>query len=135
MIAEGFARLPRDDRFKSDPLSVVRPLVDHNLAPAVSLRDLTREYAKQRPIQARERRVVEMAFDNGADVSEVTIAMCRGLIELTSAANGTIAIIVGMTLEFPLVRHFGNSPRLSLRFGIECEQVTALVVSGPSLQY
>jgi ribosomal protein S7 len=107
MIAEGFARLARDDRFKSNPLSVVRSLVDHNLAPTVSVRDLIGEFAKQRPVQARERRVVEMALDNRADVGEVTIAMCRGLVELTTAAHGTIAVVVGMAHEFPLVRHFG----------------------------
>ncbi len=123
MIAEGFARPARDDSFKSDPLSVVRSLVYHNLALTVSLRDLAEENAKQRPIQARERRVVEMAFDNGADVRELTIAMCRGLVELTAAAHGTIAVIVGMAHEFPLVRHFGNLPRLSLRFGIIYELI------------
>ncbi len=126
MIAEGFARLARDDRFKSNPLSVVRALVDHNLALGVSLRHLIGEYAKQRPIQARERRVVEMAFDNGAGVGELTIAMCRGLVELTATAHGTIAVVVGMAHEFPLVRHFGNLPRSSLRFGTEYEHSSAL---------
>ena len=125
MIAERFARLARDDRFKRSTLSVIRSLVDHNLALTVSLRDLIGEYAKQRPIQARERRVVEMPFDNGADVGELTIAMCRGLVELTAAANGTIAIVVGMAHEFPLVSHFGNLPRSSLRFGIEYERMSA----------
>jgi hypothetical protein len=126
MIAEGLACFPRDDRFKSNALSVVRSLVDHNLAPTFSLRDLIGEYAKQCPIQARERRVIEMALDNGADVSELTIAMCRWLVELTAAANGTIAVVVGMAHEFPLVRHFGNLPRSLLRFGIEYEQMSAL---------
>jgi hypothetical protein len=111
MIAEGHARLARDDRFKRTPLSVVRSLVDNDLALTFSLRDLIGKYANQRPIQARERRVVEMALDNGADVGEVTITMCRGLVELTAAAHGTIAIVVGMAHEFPIVRHFGNLPR------------------------
>jgi hypothetical protein len=124
MIAEGFARLPRDDRFKCNALSVIRSLIDHNLALTVSLRDLIGEFAKQCPIQAREWRVIEMALDNGANVSEMTIAMCGGLVELTAAANGTIAIVVGMAHEFPPVRHFGNLPRLSLRFGMEYEQMT-----------
>ncbi len=124
MIAEGFARLARDDRFKSNPLSVVRSLVDHNLALSVSLRNLIGENAKQRSIQARERRVVEMAFDNGADVGELTIAMCRWLVELSAAAHGTIAVVVGMAHEFPLVRHFGNLRRSLSRFGIVSEQMT-----------
>jgi len=123
MIAEGFARLPRDYRFKSNALSVVRSLVDHNLALTVSLCNLAEEYAKQRPIQACERRVVEMAFDNGADVGELTIAMCRGLVELTAAAHGTIAVVVGMAHEFPLVRHLGNLPRLSQSFGMIYELI------------
>ena len=99
MIAEGFARLARDDCLESPTLSVVRSLVDHDLALTVSLRDLAGECAKQRPIQARERRVVEMAFDNGADVGELTIAMCRRLVELTAAAHRTIAVIVRFALE------------------------------------
>ena len=52
MIAEGFARLARDDCLESPTLSVVRSLVDHDLALTVSLRDLAGEFAKQRPIQA-----------------------------------------------------------------------------------
>src|SRR5712691_9769040 len=106
MIAEGFARLARDDRFESDALRVVRTLIDHDLALTVSLRDLPGEYAKQRPLQARERRVVEVAFDDSPDIGELTVAMCRGLIELTAAAHGTIAVVVGMAHEFPLVSHF-----------------------------
>src|SRR5437899_10389081 len=117
MIAEGFARLARDDCLESPTLSVVRSLVDHDLALTVSLRDLAGEFAKQRPIQARERRVVEMAFENGDDVCELTIAMCRRLVELTAAAHRTIAVVVGMALEFPLVRHFFNLQGSSLRFG------------------
>jgi hypothetical protein len=126
MIAEGHARLARDDRFKSTPLSIVRSLVDHNLALTAALRDLIGEYANKRPMQARERRVIEMALDNGADVGKVTIAMCRGLVELTAAAHGTIAIVVGMAHEFPIVRHFGNLPRPSPQFEIEYEQTSAL---------
>src|SRR5687767_14206919 len=99
MIAGGFARLARDDCFESLALSLVRALVDHDLTLTVSLRDLTGEYAKQRPIQARERRVVEMAFDDGANVGELAIAMCRGLVELTSAAHRTIAVVVGLTFK------------------------------------
>ena len=114
MIAEGFACLARDNRFKSNALSVVCSLIYHNLSLAVSVRDLIGEFAKQRPIQARERRVIEMALNNRADVGEMTIAMCRGLIKLTAAADGTITTVVGMAHEFPLVRHFGILSRLSL---------------------
>lgn len=109
MIAEGLARLARDDCLESTTLSVVRSLVDHHLALAVSLRNLAGEFADQRPIQARERRVVEMPFDDAADVGELTIAMCRRLVELTAAAHRTIAVVVGMALEFPLVRHLLTS--------------------------
>ncbi len=135
MIAEGFARLARDDRFESHTLSVVRSLVDHNLALTVSVRDLVGENAKQRPIQARKRCVVEMAFDNGANVGELTIAMCRGFVELTAAAHGTIAVVVGMALELPLVRHFGNLSRSSLRFVRVYERTAAFgtkaLIQGP----
>jgi hypothetical protein len=117
MIAKGLARFARDDCFQGLTLSVVRSLVDNDLALAVSLRDLTGEYAKQRPIQAHEWCVVEMACDDGADIGEMTVTVCRGLVELTAATHGTIAVVVGMTHEFPLVRHFGNLPRASLRLG------------------
>ena len=111
MIAEGFARSTRDDRSQSSSLSIVRSLVDDNLTLTVSLRDLIGEYAKQRPIQARKRRVVEMAFDNATDVREMTIAMCRGLVELTAAAHGTIAVIVCFALEKPSICHFATTPK------------------------
>jgi hypothetical protein len=84
------------------------------------------EFANQCPIQACERRVIEMAIDNVADVGEVTIAMCRRFVELTAAAHGTIAVVVGMALEFPLVRQFANLPGSLLRFGTEYEQLPAL---------
>ncbi len=110
MIAEGFARLARYDRFEGHPLSGVRSLIDHDLALSVSIRNLTGELAKQRPVQARKRSVIEMAFDDGADVGEMTITMCRGFVELASAAHGTITVVIGMAHEFPLVRHLGNLP-------------------------
>ena len=66
-IAQGFAGLARDNRFKRGPLSVVGPLVDNDLALAVSLRDFAGPLVKRRPVQARERRVVEMAFNEVAD--------------------------------------------------------------------
>jgi hypothetical protein len=33
---------------------------------------------------------------------------------LTAATHGTIAVVVGMAHEFPLVRHFGILPRSAL---------------------
>ena len=92
MIAERHACLTRDNRFKSKPLSLVRPLVDNDLALAVALRYLSGKYAEQRPIQTRERSVVEMTLNDGTDVGEVTIPVCRGLVELTTAAHGTITV-------------------------------------------
>jgi hypothetical protein len=111
MIAEGFARLARYDRFEGHTLSSVRSLVDHDLALSVSIRDLTGKLAKQRPVQARKRCVVEMAFEDGADVGELTITMSRGFVELTTATHGAIAVIVGMALEFPIVRHLASPPK------------------------
>ena len=75
MIAEQLAFLARDNRFESNPLSLVCPLVNNYLALAVSLFDFVWEYTKQRPIQARERCVFEMTFNDSADVGEITISV------------------------------------------------------------
>ena len=87
MVAEWPACLTRYNRFESDPLGLVRPLVDNDLALAVSFLDLGGEYAEQRPIQARQRRAIEMTCNDGADIGKLTISVCRRLVELTPAAH------------------------------------------------
>ena len=87
MVAEWPACLTRYNPFESNPLSLVRPLVDNDLALAVSFFDLAGEYAEQRPIQARQRRAVEMTCNDGSDIGKPTISMCRGLVKLTPAAH------------------------------------------------
>ncbi len=105
MVAERLACLARNDGFERLALRVIPTLVDDDLALAVSLRDLTGKFANQCPVQVCKWRVVEMSFHDGADIGEITIAMCRGLIELAAATYRTIAVVIGMTLEFPLVGH------------------------------
>ena len=87
MVAEWPACLTRYNPFESNPLSLVRPLVDNDLALAVSFLHLAREYAEQRPIQARQRRAVEMTCNDGSGLRKPTISMCRGLVKLTPAAH------------------------------------------------
>ena len=72
--------------------------------------DLARKFAKQRPIQVRQRRTIEVTFNDSADVSKQTISVCRGLIELTSATHRTIAVVIGMALEFPIISHVFGPP-------------------------
>lgn len=80
----------------------------------------------QRPVQSRQGSAIEMTVDDSAGVGKMTTAMCRGLVKLTPAANGTIAVVVRMVQEFPLIRHFGNLPRSSQLVTIEYEQLPAL---------
>jgi hypothetical protein len=87
MVAERRACPTRYYRFERVPLSLICALVDNDLALAVSLLDLARKFAKQRPIQVRQRRSIEVTSNDSADVSKQTISVCRGLIELTSAAH------------------------------------------------
>ena len=70
MITEGRACLARDNRVESKPLSFVRSLLDNDLTLGVSLRDFAWKHAKERPIQPRERRVIEMTLNDGADVGK-----------------------------------------------------------------
>jgi hypothetical protein len=46
-----------------------------------------------------------MAFDDVADEGRLTIAVGARQIELATAIDLAIAVIVGFALEFPLVRH------------------------------
>ncbi len=110
MIAEGHTSLARDNRFERSSLNFIRSLIYNDLAFAVPLFDFAKKYTHQGPIQARQRRAVEMAFNDSTDIGKLTISVCGWLVELTSAAHGTIAVVVGMALEFPIVRHLMNPP-------------------------
>ena len=63
-IAQWFAGLAWDDRFKRDPLSVIRTLVDNDLATAVSVLDFAGPLVQPRPVQASDGRIVEVAFND-----------------------------------------------------------------------
>jgi hypothetical protein len=51
-----------------------------------------------------------MTFNDSANVGKLTISVRGWLVELTSAAHRTIAVVVGMALELPIVRHLVNPP-------------------------
>ncbi len=80
-------------------MRVIGTLVDDDLALAVSLREFTGPLVKPRPIQACERRIVEMAFNDVADEGRLTIAMGARQIELATAIHGAIAVIVSFAFE------------------------------------
>jgi hypothetical protein len=48
-------------------LSFIRTFVDDDLAFAISFRDFARPFVKPRPIQPRERYIVEMAINDVTD--------------------------------------------------------------------
>ena len=56
-------------------MSLIGTLVDNDLALAISLRDFAGPFVKPRPVQARERRVVEVTFNDVADEGRLTIAI------------------------------------------------------------
>ena len=103
MIAEGHACLARNNGFEGSTLCFVGSLIYDDLAFAVPLFDFPREYTHQAPIQAGDRRAVEMALNDGTDIGELTISVRGWLVELTSAAYGAIAVVIAMALEFPTV--------------------------------
>jgi len=51
----------------------------------------------------------EMALDDVADKGRLTIAIGAGKIELTTAVDLAIAIVVSFALEQPLISHFNTS--------------------------
>ena len=87
-------------------MSFVRAFVDNDLAFPVSVLDLAGPLVQRRPIQRRERRIVEVAFDNFADESRLAISMGARQVELATAVHGAIAVVVGFAFEKPLVTHF-----------------------------
>src|SRR5688572_23749026 len=74
-IAQWFACPAGDDSFKRDPLRFIRTLVDDDLAPAVSVLDFTRPLVQPRPVQACDRRLIEVALNDVADEGRLTIAV------------------------------------------------------------
>ena len=104
-IAQGGARLTRDDRLERHPLGFGRPLINDDLARAVARRDFSRPFPKPSPPQASQRRLIEVAFLYGADVGRLTKAMRTGQVELTTTVHVAIAVVVGTALELPLVGH------------------------------
>ena len=101
MIAQWFACAARDNCFKCNPLSFIRTFVDYDLAFAISLLDFARPLVQRGPIQLRERRIVEMAFDDVADKGRLTIAVGAGQVELAAAVELAIAVVVSFALEEP----------------------------------
>jgi hypothetical protein len=80
-------------------LSFIRTFVDNNLAFAFSVRDFARPLVQPRPIQSRERRIGEMAFNDVADEGRLTIAMGTRQVELATTIYSAIAVIVSFALE------------------------------------
>ena len=80
-------------------MNFVRTRVDNDLAFAISILDLAGPLIKSRPIQPHERRIIEMAFDDVADEGRLTIAVSARQIELATAVELAVAVIIGLTLE------------------------------------
>ena len=98
-IAQWFACPARDNCFKCDPLSFIRTFVDNNLAFAISLPDFARPLVQPRPIQPRERRLVEMTFNDVTDEGRLTLAVGTRQVELATTIHSAIAVIVSFALE------------------------------------
>lgn len=75
MIAQWLACAPRDNRFQCNPLSFIRTFVDDDLTFAIALLDFARPLVQRRPIQPRERRIVEMACNDVTDEGRLAIAV------------------------------------------------------------
>src|SRR5262249_5986409 len=95
--------------FKRDPLSFVSTLVDNDLAFAICILDFARPLVKSRPVQAHERRTVEMALDDVADKGRLTIAIGAGKIELTTAVDLAFAVLLRLAYQQPLTSHSNAS--------------------------
>ena len=80
-------------------MSLVRALVDNDQAFAISILDFAGPLVKGRPVQPHERRIIEMASDDVADIGRLTIAIGARNIELTPAVDLTIAVVVSFALE------------------------------------
>jgi len=92
-------------------MSFIRTFVDNDLAFSVSVLDLARPLVQRRPFQPRERRIVEMARNDFADEGRLTIAVGTRQVELATAIHSAIAVVIGFTLEQPLITHLVDPPR------------------------
>jgi hypothetical protein len=110
MIAQWFACAARDNCFKCNPLSFIRTFVDNDLTFAISLLDFAGPLVECRPIQPRERRIVEMAFNNVTDEGRLAMAVGARYVELATTIHSTIAVVIGFTLEKPFITHIVDSP-------------------------
>ncbi len=109
-ITQRHASPTRDDRIHGVALGFVRALVNNDLARAAPIGDLAGPFVKAGPLQARQRRAVEMAFDDGARIGGLTIAVRAGQVELAAAVYGAITVIVRFALENPLIGHIEVPP-------------------------
>jgi hypothetical protein len=71
----------------------------------MSVRDFARPLVKPRPTQSRKRGIVKMAFDELTNERGLTIAMGTREIELTTAINCAVAVIIRLALKNPSIRH------------------------------
>src|SRR3990170_1251349 len=85
--------------FKFDPLSFIRTCVDNDLAFAIALRDFARPLVQPRPLQPRERCIVEMTFNEVTDEGRLTISMGARQVELATTIHRAIAVIISFALE------------------------------------
>ncbi len=97
-------------------MSFIRTFVDNDLAFAVSVRNFARPLVKPRPIQPRERRIVEVTFNDVTDEGRLTIAKSARQIELATTIHSAIAVIVSFALEEPLIYHFVDLPSINLEY-------------------
>jgi hypothetical protein len=80
-------------------LSCIRTGVDNDLAFAISFCDFAGPLVQPCPIQPRERRIVEMTFNDVTDEGRLTIAMGTRQVELATTIHRAIAVIIRFTLE------------------------------------
>jgi hypothetical protein len=91
-------------------LSFIRTFVDNDLAFAISILDLAGPLVQRRPIQPRERYIVEVAFNDVTDEGRLAIAVGGRQVELATTIHSAIAVIVGFALEQPLISHTLDPP-------------------------
>jgi hypothetical protein len=123
-IAQWFACAAGDNCFKRNPLSFIRTFVDDDLTFAISLLDFARPLVQRRPMQPRERRIVEMAFHNVADEGRLAVTVGARQVELATTIHRAIAIVIGFTLEMPFITHVVDSP----------DWMKAMILSAHSLE-
>ena len=111
----------RSDRVKGFVVQPRRWVVERTIAWLNRCRRLAKDwenlnrnalaFIKLASIRLMLRNSVILHKVSGRTLSKQTISVCRGLVELTAATHRTIAVVVGMALEFPIVRHVFGPPR------------------------